>query len=312
MSARAARKPVTASDLPFHDGVGASVAAIPAGASGLAADLLAQRFPMIAKDVWQARMAQGRVFDQYGEPLAPDAGIAGQGKIFYYREVENEAAIPFAASIVFQDELLVVADKPHFLPVTPSGIYLQHTLLVRLRRELGIDTLAPIHRIDRDTAGLVLFSVQPTTRDRYQALFRRQEVAKTYEAIAPWRADLVFPLTFTSRLAESPAFMQMQAIDGVPNARTRIELLEVCGPFARYRLSPSTGQKHQLRAHMAALGIPIVNDRIYPVLMPAPTAGATPAFDKPLQLLAQAIGFSDPVTGLARRFTSVRTLLPLR
>lgn len=302
---RATGKPI---DLPLRDGVGASCVALPEGTWRFLVDFLADRFPAVSRTDWIARMAGGDVFDENGMPLAPEAPYRPQRRIFYYRRLPAETPIPFEATILFQDALLVVVDKPHFLPVTPSGPYLQETVLVRLKRALGIATLAPMHRIDRDTAGVIVFTVQPQTRDRYQALFRTRQVEKTYEAIAPWRDDLHLPLDYRSRLIESPAFMQMQEEEGLPNAQTTIALLERRGAFARYQLSPSTGQKHQLRVHMAALGIPIVNDRIYPHLQPAPVPGSVPDYNKPLQLLARSLAFTDPVDGTLRRFESRRTL----
>jgi tRNA pseudouridine32 synthase / 23S rRNA pseudouridine746 synthase len=207
--------------------------------------------------------------------------------------------------VLFQDELLVVADKPHFLPVIPSGRYLQETLLVRLRRKLGLETLAPIHRIDRETAGLVVFTIQPGTRKSYQDLFLQKSVLKRYEANAPWRPDLQFPLTYRSRLEDhGEHFMQVREISGNPNSETHFEVLKVSGESARYRLTPVTGRKHQLRAHCAALGFPIHHDRIYPKLF----AENTDDYAKPLQLLAKSLEFVDPLTGKKRCFTSARSL----
>lgn len=200
----------------------------------------------------------------------------------------------------------MVVDKPHFLPVTPAGRYLQQTLLVRLKRSLGIETLTPMHRIDRETAGLVLFTIQPQTRNLYQSLFRQRSVQKYYEAIAPWRAELAFPLVRRNRLAESASFMKMSEVEGEPNAETRIECIEVHDELARYGLHPMSGQKHQLRAHMAALDMPIVNDRIYPHLYPE--EGAEQDYSAPLQLLAKTIRFTDPVSGAERVFESAMNL----
>ena len=210
--------------------------------------------------------------------------------------------------MLFEDELLVVADKPHFLPVTPSGNYLQETLLVRLRRKLGLDALTPLHRLDRETAGVVLFAKQPATCARYHALFVDREVAKTYQAIAPGNALLHFPLTRTSTLVTSDQFMQMrEAPDDAsrkPNARTEIELMETRGSHGRYRLRPHTGKRHQLRVHMAALGLPILGDRIYPNLLPQ----GGDKVDNPLRLLAESVAFRDPVTGKNRSFASRQQL----
>ena len=289
-----------------RDGVSASVIATTVGDWTTFFDFLAQKFPAVEHDEWLARINSGDVVDEHGATINADTPYRPNSKLFYYRFVPDEARIPFAETVLFQDELIVVADKPHFLPVTPAGRYVQETLLVRLKRKLGIDTLAPMHRIDRDTAGLVLFTVQPHTRDAYQKLFRERRVDKTYEAIAPWRADLSLPVICRSRLLESDAFMQMQAVDGDANALTAIELLEKRGHLGRYQLRPLTGQKHQLRAHMSALDMPIVNDRIYPVLQP--DTGGDQDWSLPLKLLAKAITFTDPITGMARSFDSRRTL----
>jgi tRNA pseudouridine32 synthase/23S rRNA pseudouridine746 synthase len=194
----------------------------------------------------------------------------------------------------------VVADKPHFLPVTPSGRYLQETLLVRLKSRLGLNELTPIHRIDRETAGLVLFSVRTADRNAYQGLFRQHTIHKHYEAIAAWRADIALPVTRKSRIVEDQPFFRQREVPGEPNSESRIELMEVAGDLARYALSPITGKKHQLRVHMNALGVPIQNDRMYPPV------DVTPDDDYafPLQLLARSIAFTDPVTGQQRQFES--------
>lgn len=230
-------------------------------------------------------------------------------KLKYFRRVENEAPIPFAERIVYQDENMLVADKPHFLPVVPSGRFVQETLLARLQRKTGIDTLVPAHRIDRDTAGLVLFVVKPSLRAAYQGLFRTRSVAKGYEAIAPYAAALASPYVHRARLVNSTEhFMQVASVFGEPNSETHIEVVERVGEFARYRLMPLTGKRHQLRVHMASLGAPILNDPIYPRLKPQQTDGDERCFSRPLQLLAHSLSFVDPVTASPHRFVSKRKL----
>ena len=289
---------------PTHDGVGPSCVALPSAEWPLLIDFLVQRFPAISRPTWAERMAQGEVLDAAGAALPSTAPYCSQSKIYYYRSLPDETPIPFESCILFQDETLIVCDKPHFLPVIPSGRYLQQTLLVRLKRQLGIDTLAPVHRIDRETAGLVLFTVQPSARAAYQALFRDRRVSKTYQAIAAWRPELNFPLEVQNRLVDADAFMQMRVVDGTPNAITTVDVEAVQGDLARYCLRPCSGQRHQLRVQMAALGMPILNDRIYPTLLPEQTGTAAPDYSQPLQLLARSIEFVDPITGQLRQFES--------
>jgi len=297
---------------PSRNGVGPSCVTTPLGPWPTVTEFLVQRFPGVTRDAWLARLAHGDVIDAQGGAVSSQCPFEAHRKLFYYRSLPDETPIPFKEVVLFRDDYIVVVDKPHFLPVIPSGRYLQETLLVRLKRSLGIDTLAPVHRIDRDTAGLVLFTLQPATRGAYHALFREHRVCKRYEAIAAWRPDLILPLTRRSRLVQSAdSFMQMTECEGIPNAETRIELLDSRDGRARYSLQPLTGQKHQLRVHLAALGVPIVNDRIYPHLTADPTGdvGATERqYDEPLQLLAQSLAFTDPFTGAHRVFESAQRL----
>ena len=291
--------------LPTSEGVSPSCVGLPGGNWPTITDFLVERFPAITREIWLKRMQQGLVADEHGAPVTAGRPYQGHLRVYYYRDLEDETRVPFEATVLYQDAHLVVADKPHFLPVTPSGRYLQQTLLVRLKNSLQLPDLAPLHRIDRETAGLVLFAVQAGERGAYQDLFRQRAVRKVYEAIAPWRADLSFPRVCISRIAEDQPFFRQAEVPGPANSETHIELMAVSGGLARYRLSPVTGKKHQLRVHMYALGLPIVNDRVYPPLDPTPDDN----YQLPLQLLAQSIAFDDPVTGQARHFQSARQLL---
>ena len=291
----------------LRDGVGPSSVVLPLGPWPTVLDFLVERFPGVARAQWLERMASGAVSCDLGHTLTSDALYIAGLRVYYFRALPPEPKIPFDAVLLHQDAHLLVVDKPHFLPVMPSGKYLQETVLVRLKNQLGLHDLVPIHRIDRDTAGLVLFSVDPATRDAYHALFRNHQVTKTYQAIAPWNPALPWPLRRESRIAESAHFMQQCEVDGPPNALTHITPLENLGALARYQLEPITGQRHQLRVHMAALGLPLVGDGIYPVLTPEGSAD----YAQPLQLLAKSIAFTDPVSGQALRFESQRTLRAL-
>jgi tRNA pseudouridine32 synthase/23S rRNA pseudouridine746 synthase len=290
--------------LPARDGVGPSSVWLPTGAWKTVLEFLLARFSKIDAATWGTRMRRGDVVDEQGTPLTPESPYRSGVRIYYYREAHAETPIPFGATILYRDDHILVVDKPHFLPVVPAGRFLQETLLVRLKKELQLEYLVPVHRIDRETAGLVLFSIKPESRAIYHALFQQRAVTKTYEALAAVPAATAYPITRRSRLVEGDPFFLMQEVAGEPNSETHIELLEVGTHAARYRLTPVSGRKHQLRVHMAALGTPILNDAFYPQLLPCKGDD----YSRPLQLVARALGFNDPLTGAARRFESLRQL----
>lgn len=285
---------------PYIDGVAASRLEIPAGPWTTVLEALCARFPAIPSAQWRDRFARGRVLDAIGNPLDADTPSHVGLQVYYYREVPDEPVIAGEATILHRDDHLLVVDKPHFLPVVPAGRFARDTLLARLSRHTGIGTLAPLHRIDRATAGIVLFSIDPPSRAVYQALFSTRRIRKHYEAIAPALPDAVFPLLRRSRIERGDPFFRMQETTGDANCETRIEVLDRGTLHWRYALEPVTGRKHQLRVHMAALGAPILNDPLYPVL--DDTASACDG--EPLQLLAKALAFDDPLSGETRRFES--------
>jgi tRNA pseudouridine32 synthase/23S rRNA pseudouridine746 synthase len=295
--------------LPVRDGVAPSYLWITETRAGGMLAFLEQRFPEIAGPSWAERLARGDVVDAKGERLHADSHVRQGMRIWYYRELEHETPVPFEEAVLYQDEHLLVADKPHFLPTIPTGRFLRETLLVRLKRrsdlrDVDLSQLVPIHRLDRETAGVVIFSHNPATRGAYQSMFQKRSIRKEYEAIAPMLDGREFPFTYRSRMVDGDKFFVMREEAGEPNSETRIELVERHGALARYRLHPHTGRKHQLRLHMASLGAPILNDAFYPVALPCKGDD----FTAPLQLLARAVAFEDPLTGQARRFASGRTL----
>ncbi|QRO13749.1 pseudouridine synthase [Moraxella osloensis] len=275
-------------------------------------DYLAAHFSHISLATWQRRFDSGLISLERGEPLKHDSPYLAGQTILYYRQVENEPIIPFEPNILHLDEHLLVVDKPHFLPVTPSGHYVSQTLLAKLRnhpdlQQLAVNDISPLHRLDKDTAGVMLLSVNPSSRACYHALFADRHIHKTYHAIAPTRSDLSYPFHIRSRLERGEPFFLTKTAQGEPNAHTMIELIENNGAFSLYRLTPVTGKKHQLRVHMASLGMPLLNDNFYPTVK---TQGSSD-FTKPLQLLAKSIAFIDPITQQARRFDSQLRLIKI-
>ena len=285
--------------------INASTFVIPSGQWPSLLDCLAERFPRVGRDGWLDRFARGLVQDAQQQPLAaalqPKAGM----KILYYRENKAEQSIPVVEEILYQDDNLLVADKPHFLPVIPTGGYVTQTLLARLITRTGNRDLQPLHRLDRHTAGLVLFSTRKETRGLYQALFREQSIDKSYEALAPPLPELVFPYRYSSRIVRGEPFFLSQQVGGEINAETLIEVIGTGEKYWHYALTPITGKKHQLRLHMAALGAPIVNDFFYPQVIDE----RLDDFTSPLQLIARRLAFVDPISQKQLLFTSNCQLL---
>ncbi|MFT3929749.1 MAG: pseudouridine synthase [Spongiibacteraceae bacterium] len=282
----------------------ASSFVLPPGEWRTVLDCLCANFPAIGPERWRARFLGGRILDEHKQPLDVAHAYRTGMRIYYFREVPDEKPIPFFESIIYADDHLIVADKPHFLPVTPVGEYVEQTLLARLIKHFDNTDIAPLHRIDRHTAGLVLFSAQRSSRAAYQALFRDRNIEKVYEAIAPALPHLEFPVTRQSRIVRGEPFFLSREIKGDANAETRIEVINRHRNHWHYRLYPVTGKKHQLRVHMAALGAPIENDAFYPQVRDE-------LFDdyaQPLQLLARELRFIDPLSGRAHHFVSPQKL----
>jgi len=267
---------------------------------------LSRRFPAISRETWEIRMSEGNVLDERGHRITPDTGYAPQNRIFYFREVSSEPVIPFAEKILHLDDEILVACKPHFLPVTPGGKYVNECLLNRLRVSTGIEDLTPLHRIDRETAGIVLFSVNKKSRGLYGTLFMNGLVEKTYLALSaclPTQDTASWDIG--NRIERGDPWFRMKTARGRENARSVINLVEVKGERARFVLQPLTGKTHQLRIHMSGLGFGILNDRYYPEL----EAEREDNFETPLQLVAHMLRFKDPLSGINREFTSERELL---
>ena len=290
--------------LPIVDGVNASCRWLPPGHWETILDFLQERYPGVETATWLSRMAKGQVVDETGLRLNSRSPYRVGACVFYYRELDSEKSIPFVERVLYQDEHLLVVDKPHFLPVVPSGRFLHETLLVRLKKKGALQQLVPIHRIDRETAGIVLFSLNRSSRGHYASLFHNRKVKKVYEALGRSLPGLSFPVTRRSRIVAGEPFFRMQEVEGEANSETHIDVLNKIEDVTLYQLSPVTGKKHQLRLHLSALGIPIVNDKLYPDM----SFQEYDDFSNPLKLLAKSVSFQDPLTGQERYFESAKKL----
>jgi len=265
-------------------------------------DYLVFKFPYIDAHIWRQRIADGKVHRHDGSLITAQSPFKPQQRIYYYREVENEPSIPFKETILFQDKHILVAYKPHFLAVTPGGIYVNECLQNRLRRSTGLETLQTLHRLDRVTAGLVMFSVNPDTRHYYHGLFETRKIRKRYQAIAQINhADNLEGQKWEvkNRIVRSEPRFRMHVTDGKSNSHSLIRCVRQSTHKALFELNPITGKTHQLRVHMQTLGYPILNDKYYPQLQPQ----SADDYSAPLQLLAKELEFIDPVTQHPRHFS---------
>ncbi|WP_411083773.1 RluA family pseudouridine synthase [Streptomyces sp. cmx-18-6] len=299
------RRKASAAPLPQRDGVDAVRVRLPEDPDGVWASVGEHLVARFGGAIGAARVVAmldaGRFVGADGGVVRGDEPYAAGRRLWFHRDFAPEEPVPFPVRVVYRDAHLVVADKPHFLATTPRGRHITETAVARLRRELGAPALQPAHRLDRLTAGLVLFVVRAEERGAYQTLFRDRLVRKEYEAVAPYDPELVLPTTVRSRIVKERGVLAAREEAGEANSESRVELVERRGGLGLYRLVPVTGRTHQLRVHMNALGAPIVHDPLYPVVEPE---GAVEDWARPLQLLARRLEFTDPVSGEPRRFVS--------
>ncbi|MEU8530462.1 RluA family pseudouridine synthase [Streptomyces sp. NPDC048629] len=297
-----------AAPLPQRDGIDPVRVRLPEDPDGVWATVGGHLLDRYAGAIGAGRVAamlrEGRFVGVDGVAVDGGEPYAAGRYLWFHREFPDEERVPFEVEVVYRDERIVVVDKPHFLATMPRGRHVTETALARLRRDLGLPELQPAHRLDRLTAGLVLFVVRPEDRGAYQTLFRDRAVRKAYEAVAPYDPGLALPATVRSRIEKERGVLAAREVPGEPNAESRVELLVSQGGLARYRLVPVTGRTHQLRVHMNALGLPILNDPLYPVVR----EDGPEDFGRPLQLLARSLVFTDPFSGEPRRFLSRRPL----
>jgi tRNA pseudouridine32 synthase/23S rRNA pseudouridine746 synthase len=263
------------------------------------------RFPRIAEPVWHERIELGKVCFDDGEPIQLTTPYRANSRIRYYREVINEAKIPFEEEVIFENDEILVADKPHFLPVHPAGEYVNETLVTRLRTKYGVQELGNAHRIDRSTAGLVLCVKNRSQRGLYQQMFKEGAVKKIYLAAGKLPAEAGQTHWHIKAQMEPLDHFRMQIIpDGPINSESFIDLIERRDGIGLFRLQPVTGKRHQLRVHLCSIGAAIMNDPLYSDYSDVDGDD----YQRPMQLLAQRLEFTDPVTGTPMAFRSNRSL----
>ncbi|GAA6527042.1 pseudouridine synthase [Intrasporangium sp. DVR] len=268
-------------------------------------DHLVERLRGITAAEVDRKLVAGEFVDAAGRPLPVDAPFVPRSVCWTHRDLPDEVEVPFEIDVLHRDERLVVIDKPHFLATMPRGRHVVQSALARTRVLTGLDRLTPAHRLDRPTAGVLMFTTEPRWRGAYQTVFAEGRVHKEYLAVAAVRDDLELPLVRRTHVLKEHGAHQAREVTGrEPNAETLVELTARRGELGLYRLRPRTGRTHQLRCQLWGLGIPIVGDPLYPVEHDVPPDD----FSEPLQLLSAVLEFDDPVDGTRRRFETSRTL----
>lgn len=297
-------------------------------------DWLAEEFPNHTADerAWLTEHPDGGCLtDEAGRPAGPADPVIPGGIYFFHRPVPHEDPVPFDLTVLYEDRDIIVVDKPHFLASTPNGRFVRQSAVTRLRVELGEPDLVAVHRLDRVTAGLLLFSRRPDTRGAYQSLFQNREVRKAYRALSWLPEDFdpeALPARRRTRLHKTKGDRQVLEVPGEPNTETLLRFVRTAGQAPRrlpptaaptvgpeeslphdeaeltsigeFALEPVTGKTHQLRVHMNGLGLPMVGDPVYP----ADWAPDPYDFSEPLQLVADRLSFVDPLNGEERTFQS--------
>lgn len=291
--------------LPMRDGIGPArvrlrgTAGTSAASGGEPCAVLVELASRFGESV-AAKVFEGGVLTADGTVVGPGTVLPPRAHVYLYRDLPVEVTVPFEMPVLHRDDNIVVVDKPHFLATTPRGRHVAETAVVRLRRALDLPELSPAHRLDRLTAGVLMFTIRREIRGSYQRLFADGAVAKVYLARSAGRPAADLPTVVRSRIIKQRGRLPAFEEPGEPNAETLVEHLG----DDLYRLRPRTGRTHQLRVHMASLGLPLRNDPLYPDIVDV----APDDFTNPLQLLAYSIEFDDPLTGTPHRFVTERSL----
>ncbi len=269
-------------------------------------EFLTSKFPNISEPVWRQRIIEGKI-SYKDEIITLNTQYKPNCHLQYYREVEKEIIIPYDEEILYQDDNIIVVDKPHFIPVTPSGNIVNESLIYRLKKKFKFEDIKTIHRLDMATAGVVMFSINNKTHNQYLNLFKERKIEKTYEAITHLphnknRKEWIIENEIVK--SEECFFLMKIGNNGANNAKTFVRLKEKKDNKYLFELKPITGRKHQLRLHLSQITGGIINDRFYPTLLSEKKYD----YNNPLQLLAKKLEFIDPITNKKMMFQSKKEL----
>lgn len=257
-------------------------------------------------------VTRGDLFYDFARPVTPTDPYRRGVRVWIFRPVPDEPDEPIMFDVVARTDNYIVIDKPHDLATIPRGSHVARTVTVAARRQFANDDLVPAHRLDAETAGLVLLTTHPEARGPYQKLFERREVSKRYQAVAPVVDGFTGWTRVELRLERGRVPLVTDVVAGEPNAVTDMRIARVLNttdeagrPLALWEMKPLTGKTHQLRVTLNYLGAPIVGDPLYPRLL---TFAEMDERDYPLQLHACELGFTDPLTCEELSFVSRREL----
>ncbi|MCU0253600.1 MAG: RluA family pseudouridine synthase [Acidobacteria bacterium] len=207
-----------------------------------------------------------RVRLSWEAPVKASTPVREDGEVWVDDPQVNEEAIEFDPTVLYDDGDLLAIDKPPGVVVHPTHSHLRNTVITLLRRQMNSPELTLAHRLDAETSGVLLLGRHTWAARRAQSAFQRGKVEKSYLAIvfgrpAEDRFTVDLPLGYHSR--DSFVFRQLPGGRDARESLTEIEVLERMARVSLVRAFPKTGRRHQIRAHLAAAGHPIVGDKLY-------------------------------------------------
>jgi 23S rRNA pseudouridine1911/1915/1917 synthase len=267
----------------------------------------ATRYRHSSEAVWRERMARGEIIRR-GKPAAPDDRLTAGDVLVWRRPPWEEPPVPTAIPVLYEDESVLVVDKPAGLPVLPDGGYLENTLVFLLRGHAAADAPpVPVHRLGRGTSGVIVLARSATVREHLCAQFRRATaeagravLRKSYRALTSAVPGLPDAIEIRQPIGPVPCARLGTVHAASPAGRpacSRCRILARRGGTLLWEIELITGRPHQIRIHLASIGAPLLGDPFYgPGGVPRPDSDALPG-DIGYTLRACALRFVHPRTG---------------